>query len=151
MSSGIRSDSGLFLQFRLDIDADGWPPFGSESLPVTEHETGIFEVMVPPLFLKDLSVGDRISVDLDDENYVTNWAHESQSDRSTIWLLKGSSSDMEPILNRLKKLKCNVERLSKFDLCSIDVPASTTLSEIDEIIAIFETDGGQVAYPSFRH
>jgi hypothetical protein len=46
------------LQFSLDVEG-GWPPVGSESLPFIERLEG-FELMVPPLFVKDLAVGDVI-------------------------------------------------------------------------------------------
>jgi hypothetical protein len=149
--SNAKTNGHSFLKFRLEIDDDGWPPVGSESIPVIEREDGQYEVAVPPFFLKDISVGDQITVDLDDENYVTGWTHQSRSGRSTIWLLKGDAADLEPHLESLKNLNCNVERFTQVTLCSIDVPESVSVSEIDAIMARIKADGGQIAYPSFRH
>jgi hypothetical protein len=65
--------------------------------------------------------------------------------------LKGDAADLEPHLESLKNLNCNVERFTQVTLCSIDVPESVSVSEIDAIMARIKADGGQITYPSFRH
>jgi hypothetical protein len=52
------------LMFELEVD-DGWPPVAVESLPFKIKENG-FLLLNPPLFIKGLSVGDDISVTIDD-------------------------------------------------------------------------------------
>lgn len=151
MKNKVNKNSNTFLNFRLEIDGDGWPPVGSESLPFIEREHGLFELTVPPLFLKGLSVGDCISVDFDNEEYVSGWKCISPSRRSTVWLLKGSATNFQLTLENLKRLRCNVERFPEMHLCAIDIPETVALVALDEIIGEFEDTGGQVAYPSFRH
>ena len=140
-----------FLKFRLDADDSGWPPVGSESIPVIGHEDGTYEVAVPPLFVKGISVGDCISADVDDENYVRNWSHRSLSKRSTIWILKGNAKNLEHRIDSLRKLGCNIERLTSIGLYAIDVPRHIAVSDIDDLMSKIEMDGGHIAYPSFRH
>lgn len=49
----------VHLGFALEID-DGWPPVAVESLPLRVTREG-HVVEAPPLFVKDLSVGDVIA------------------------------------------------------------------------------------------
>lgn len=79
------------LQFPLEVE-DDWPPVGSESLPFEKLADG-YRAMSPPLFVRDLSVGDVIDVSEDEFGFVSAWRHLAKSGRSVLWLLRLSETD----------------------------------------------------------
>lgn len=139
------------LIFRLDVDEVGWPPVAAECLPVEKTDAGYFRIEAPPLFLKGISVGDCIAVELDEENYVANWRTVGKSSRSVLWVLKGSAQSVQPSLDRLIALGCNLVRFEPYQLVSIDVPMTVATADIDLIVSEARAAGAHVAFPSFRH
>lgn len=57
------------LKFPLDVE-DDWPPVAVEGLPF-DVALGGYVATVPPLFVKDLSVGDVIAVEIGDDGTAT--------------------------------------------------------------------------------
>jgi hypothetical protein len=110
-NSNANNGGHPFLKFRLEADDDGWSPVGVECIPAIEHEGGVYEVMVPPLFLKDIAVGDQITVNLDDENCVTAWTHKSRFSRSTILAVEGRRVRSSAPLRR--PWRCPVPRVPR--------------------------------------
>ena len=76
----------LELGFHLEIE-DEWPPVAIENLHFKLLNNG-YELLTPPLFIKNLSVGDIIDVEIDDNRLVKSWRHVYHSGNSTIWLLR---------------------------------------------------------------
>lgn len=146
LGTEMRNDYKIeYLKFSLLVEED-WPPVQVESLPTKKVE-GFFEVIVPPFFLQDLSCGDIITVRKNNDR-VTSWSHIYKSQRSTIWLLDNNSYEqLEVYLENLKNLGCNIERLEKIGLFSIDVPENI---DVEEIINYLEEEDVAVAYPSYR-
>lgn len=138
------------LNFRLDI-IDDWPPVGSESLPFEQVLDG-FRGLEPPLFVKNLSVGDFIQIQRDTDGYVSSWDHIEQSGNSTVWLLRLQQTDsIAPCLQQLRSLGCNTASQDKLGCYSIDVPATIELSEIDQILGELDPNVVAIAFPSLRH
>ena len=140
----------ISLQFPLTVE-DEWPPVGSESLPFKELGKG-YECLSPPLFVKDLSVGDFIEFKKDSEGFLSSWSHLSRSGRSTIWLLRLADNDqIEPCMQRLRSLGCNTTGVTEFGCYSIDVPESLAISDVDEVLEVLDSGLVAVAFPSMRH
>jgi Domain of unknown function (DUF4265) len=139
------------LQFPLDVE-DDWPPFGSESLPFETVLEG-HKSLVPPLFVKDLSVDDIIAVlERDDEGMVRAWEHVNRSNHSTIWLMRiGETENIGPCLEKLRSMGCNTSTMDQVGCYSIDVPPSIAIADVDEILEQLEEDAVAVAFPSMRH
>jgi len=138
------------LLFPLVVDAAGWPPVGSESIPAEVHTNGNFSIVKPPLFVKDLSVCDRISVEFDDRGAVRSWKHVQRSGNSTVWVLQGAASNLDELASHFLELKCNIERFSEIGLFSVDVPPHVSEPALDRMIDKCKADGGYVAVPAFR-
>jgi Domain of unknown function (DUF4265) len=138
------------LLFPLVVHADGWPPVGSESIPAEVHTSGNLSILNPPLFVKDLSVGDLISVEFDDQGAVSDWKHVQRSGNSTVWVLQGAASSLDELASYFLELKCNVERFSDIGLIAVDVPACVSEPALDHVIDKCRASGGHVAVPSFR-
>ena len=143
--------SGKFLLFRLEVDEDGWPPVGAESLPVKEQGEGLFQILVPPVFIKNLSVNDVVAAETDSEGYVTSWAHTSKSKRTTIWVLQGTADNLGPLIDDMLSDGGNVERFNQIKLLSFDVPESVSTEKLDMWLRTIEAAGAIIAEPSFRH
>lgn len=138
------------LQFALNVE-DDWPPVGSESLPFEELTYG-YKCLAVPLFIKELSVGDIISVEFDKSGFIHSWQHLEKSCRSTVWLLR--MHDDPPIsscLHSLRLLKCNTAGSEDLGCYAIDVPPSLTLMEVDNVLEILDTKLVAIAFPSLRH
>jgi hypothetical protein len=65
------------LSFPLQVE-DGGPPVATECLPFDQTEDGVC-ALVPPLFVKDISVGDILSVEKVEEHLVKSWQHVRRS------------------------------------------------------------------------
>ena len=67
------------LTFALSNDDPDWPPVGVERIPTEEIDDG-FRILVPPFFVKNLSVDDVIRPNLDAVNgLVFDWEHIKRS------------------------------------------------------------------------
>lgn len=139
------------LPFTLSVESDGWPPVGKEYLVANQTGKNDFEILVPPFFIQDISVGDIIMVELDRAGVVKNWEFKTKSKRSTIWVLCKDFTELEEIIELLKESGSNIERLKQFGLISIDVSDSISPSTLDEYLTRMEFCGANVVCPSFRH
>lgn len=141
----------ISLQFPLDVE-DDWPPIGSESLPFKEVTDGL-EAEVPPLFVKDIAVGDVINVTKrDEEGMIRTWNHVKRSDHSTVWLLRmGGYDDIGSCLEKARSIGCNTSTMDEFGCYAIDVPSSVAISDIDEILAALDKESVAIAFPAMRH
>jgi Domain of unknown function (DUF4265) len=138
------------LRLALEVE-DGWPPVAIERIPCSAVAQD-FRVDAPPLFVKNLSVGDIIEAELDSDENVFSWRHVYKSKRTTIWLLRQKRPfNMQYILEKLHSLRCNTVELEQFGCYSIDVPEDCEIDEIDKCLALLDSSKVAVAYPSFRH
>jgi len=142
--------STVSLAFDLDVE-DGWPPVAVECLPFrVAHEGQV--ALVPPFFMKDLSVGDVLEVTLDADRRVQSWLHVARSERTTIWLLRLQPSDtINVVLAQLRALDCNTSALEQAGVYAIDVPESVPIAAVDTVLDRLDSDSVAVAFPSMRH
>ena len=138
------------LSFKLTADDAGWPPYESETMPIERVGCG-FRIVVPPLFVKGLSVGDVITGELDSEGYLQNFSHVMVSRRSTVWVMLKSFPHWEQIQTALLSAGCKVVPFRQLGFYSVDLSAEVSLKMFDEIIAPLVNGGGELAYPSLRH
>lgn len=138
------------LQFPLVVD-DGWPPFGSESLPF-EKVGDQYRCLSAPLFVKDLSVGDIIGCEFGPNGFLNNWWHCHRSNRSVVWLLRQSRNDIvQPVLQLLRQSGCNTAGLDELGCYTIDVPENVEISEIDKVLEALDPNTVAIAFSSMRH
>jgi hypothetical protein len=149
MSRGM--EPTVSLVFQLDVE-DDWPPVAVESLPFRVAHEG-YVAMVPPLFVKELSVGDVIDVTHEaGSGRVLSWRHVKKSGRSTIWLLRLKPSNaIETALAALRGLGCNTVGLEDAGVYSVEVPESLPMEAVDAVLGHLDSDSVAVAFPSMRH
>lgn len=143
--------ANMNLNFPLNVE-DGWPPVAAECLPFKVTPDG-YVALSPPLFVKDLSVGDVINATLDAEDYrVTSWRHVTKSGHTTVWLLRiRRTNTIEAVLLELRDLGCNTVELKEAGVYSVDVPELVSIETVDIILAHIDADLVAVAFPSMRH
>lgn len=135
------------LGFKLDVQ-DGWPPFEIEHLWV-EKQGKLYSIENAPFFVKNLAVGDLISAEIDEYNYVINWKVEKKSGNSTAWIIINKKND---VLDKLELFGCQVEGGPLSDFYSVNIPNIVDFSEIEKILSSSSDDGFiDVAYPAVRH
>lgn len=142
------------LSFVLEIE-EGWPPAAVECLPATRVGAG-YQVLVPPLFVKDLSVGDVVHIDEEEEQGIFAWRHLERSGHTTIWLLRLQRSDevdrmLASALERLRELGCFTSSMESWGAYAIDLPGTVSIRDADEILDRFDPEVVAVAFPSMRH
>jgi len=137
------------LNFLLDID-DGWPPVVKECMECLDRKNG-YQIQMPPLFMKDLSVGDVVEVGFDDEGDVVSWFHIERSERSTVWIMGSSDYSVSEAIEGLKKMGCNIVEFEDYRYFSIDVPAECLVERLDECLNSLDGERVSIAFPSFRH
>jgi hypothetical protein len=138
------------LLFTLHV-TDDWPPVAIEAISCTTQDDG-YKINAAPLFVKDLSVGDIINTTLNADGHVLKWKHKQQSDNSTIWLLRlARNNNIDMVLEELRALDCNTTELIQFGVYSVDIPASSNISAVDQCLSLLDESKVAIAYPSFRH
>jgi hypothetical protein len=80
-------DDHVKVHFRLEIDEDGWPPAGMESLWAVDLGDGTVRLDNTPWFVRRVASDDIIRVEVDDEG--VRWAGETvrASENCTIRLI----------------------------------------------------------------
>lgn len=137
------------VAFSIEVE-DGWPPFSIENLPCTILNKGI-QIDAPPLFIKNLSVGDVICTE-DALGVVKSWSYIEQSKRTTVWIgVTDYELDLDVCLDKLMQLSCNIIKMKNYGCYSVDVPETCDINKVDEVLAQFKNDNLFVAFPSFRH
>jgi hypothetical protein len=138
------------LCFSLAVE-DDWPPVAVEGLPFDISPAGYVST-VPPLFIKDLSVGDIIAAEVDKDGLVAYWRHISRSDNSVVWLMRiGKTQEIEATLKDLRALGCSTASLPSAGSYSIHVPGDVSIASVDAVLKNLDPEKVAIAYPSFRH
>lgn len=140
----------LSLVFPLEPDPDGWPPVGSESIPVERLGDDVYRVLVPPMFVGDLAIDDHIRARLGEANVVMSWQTERKSEHSTVWVLSGKCPDVRNRLSALVDLGCTLVRFPDVGLFSLDIPSARLARVSSEVLDEIERDGGHIAESAWR-
>ena len=147
------------LNFPLDQDEDGWPPFATEGL-WCRPEGAAFRVLTCPLFVKGVAVEDLIEAstegdaDLPTLREVSSFKVVQPSDHSTIWMYAGDDVLREMLLARLHELGCSTVSgpAAVSGHVAIDVPGRVGLFEVDALLKPHDAAGRiAVAFPALRH
>ena len=136
------------LTFALAVE-DGWPPVAAEGLPCRQLSNG-YEVLVPPLFVKGLAVGDVIKIEEENDGQVTGWSTVQASLHSTMWVM-AHGVDLSGELFELRALGCSTASFPGEGIHSIDIPPTLDPVELDSRLeGKFNGEQISVAYPAWR-
>lgn len=141
--------NSLGLCFNLPDEDDDWPPVTTECMPFQDLGSGRYLLLVAPLFVRDLSVGDVLILEVSAEGIVWEWAHEKKSRNSTVWVIDFQQDHFEDVMKKFLSLGCNVSRSPEFDVAAISVPENVDREIVEEFLDMLDEDS--VGYPSYRH
>ncbi len=149
MSDSVRLTVPLI--FPLEVE-DEWPPFAVESLPFEEGPGG-YIATVPPLFIRNISVGDIIAIRLEPgSRKVEWWHHVKKSKHTTVWLLRlKQSKSIDTVLAKLRALGCSTVGLDEVGVYSVDIPETVPIEFVDSALAHLDQTAVATAFPSMRH
>lgn len=121
------------INFKLQPDADGYPPVAVESLwanPVGRA----FEIDSIPFFTRDATVGDMVHAVPDQTGALWFDSVEHRSPHSLIRVVFFEPECEPSVIARLKALGCSTEGMQTFKLLAIDVPADVELSDVQDYL-----------------
>ena len=143
-------NSIVALQFNLIVE-DGWPPVPVEVLSCRIMNVG-YEVLDSPFYIRDLSIGDVITIDDGDLEGVNKWHHLTKSDHTTIWIARLRIPNcIDEVLAELRSIGCSTAALPSLGSYVVDVPDTISLDTVDRILTALDGEKAAVAFPSLRH
>ena len=98
--------------FNVDVN-DEWPPVGVEFLWLAISSNG-YQVLTAPFFLKDLSVGDILTIDLEQkggQRFALRWSHLEKSSRSTVGVMVDEGVKIDDFLVAIEEAGGRVSHL----------------------------------------
>ncbi|MFF3109016.1 DUF4265 domain-containing protein [Kitasatospora sp. NPDC057904] len=133
------------VHYPLDVDENGWPPVGVESLWAEDLGDGTVRVANAPWFAQGVASGDVVRVEVDDDG--VRWAEETvdASDHCTIRLIVlqdgGSAGARQSVLDEFQRLGATGEGVERFGMVALDVPPSADLPGIRALLERGDAEG----------
>jgi Domain of unknown function (DUF4265) len=131
-------DDHVKVHFRMEVDEDGWPPVGVESLWAVDLGDGTVRLDNTPWFVRGAASDDIIRVEVDDEG--VRWAGETvlPSRNCTIRLIVlkdgGSTAARQSVLEVFHRLGTTGEGIEQYRMVALDVPPEADLPRIHKLL-----------------
>jgi hypothetical protein len=128
------------VAFRLVQDEDGYPPADWEHLWAHQVGESLFVLDNIPFFARGVSAGDLVSVQL--KAGMNEFREVVQpSGHSTLRVIFFDTTLISELRSKLKELGCETEQSHLPNLVAVDVPPSTDLETVREVLAEGEDSG----------
>jgi len=115
--------------FRLEQDADGYPPVTLESVWACKTQDNFYEIDNIPFYARGVSYRDCVDVErVDDVLYFKDIVRVSG--HSTIRVIVFDHYDRQALLKDLENYGCSWESSHQSDLIAVDIPPEVNLSSI---------------------
>lgn len=133
-------DKNKRILFRLEQDADGYPPNNWESLWAREITESQFQIDNIPFFVRGISLGDIVTAENSDGEL--RFKHlVSRSGNSVIRVIVFDIEEVTELRNELRKLGCASEQSHIEGLFAISIPSSVQIGSVDELLRSGEAQG----------
>jgi Domain of unknown function (DUF4265) len=121
------------IVFRLEQDADGYPPVAYEGIWAIYQEGNRYVIDNTPFFTREATLGDIVEAARRDDElvYVRTLA---QSDNSLIRVVYYETTDPTMLRKDLEQIGCSTEWDSDHQLIAINVPPEVKLNDIQEFL-----------------
>ena len=129
------------LRFVLEIDEDGYPPVGVETLWCARL-TGTTNFVVDniPFFVRVATVGDTVAAEaIEGEWQFRSLVHASGN--SLMRLLFHDVARRKPVQEALGEVGCDSEWLDAYRLLAVNVPETSDLSVVRRLVEIERAAG----------
>lgn len=137
--SASPSTSHVKMLVHLEQDEDGYPPTTEESLWVLPMGEGLFQVDNIPFFAWELALGDVVTA----EPEGGMWRFKQvvrRSGHATLRLIIYDVVEVPAVIERFAKLGCLSERSHIPGLIALDVPPSTSWTEVKQLLTEGEAE-----------
>lgn len=126
--------------FRLEQDADGYPPATTESVWANEVGEGRYQLDNIPFFTREATLGDVVHARSEDGELVFAGIAR-RSSNSLIRVVYFDPTDPQDVRDELEKLGCATEWMEDFDLIAVNVPDSVPLADVQKALEAGSTAG----------
>ena len=128
--------------FRLDVNEDGYPPVGIESLNAKKLSDGTFQLDNTPFFVEGIALGDIVSADLIPDSDERYWFDEvlAQSDNQSLSIILIDNNSSDEVALKLKALGCYCEygEFGNLKMLAVSVLSGCNYNEIFEYLEKLE-------------
>ena len=121
---------GVKIHFRLEQDADGYPPVAVESVwAQPAAEAGEYVVDNVPFFTREATIGDTVRARKEDGNL---WFKSvvARSENSLVRIVFFERGAVGAISRQLESLGCSVEYIATHNLLAVSIPGNVLLADI---------------------
>jgi hypothetical protein len=133
------------VRFKLQQDADGWPPVESEGLWAEPLGDDLYRVDNTPWFVRNLSADDAVLARAGSDGVL--WAIERArwSGRLTIRIIPFKAGpivgDRQAVLDAFEPLGVSGEGTQQYGLVALDIPGDVDLAAVKSLLRAGRQDG----------
>ncbi|WP_313459998.1 DUF4265 domain-containing protein [Stenotrophomonas sp.] len=129
------------VHFKLE-QFEGYPPETSESVWTQPSNDGLeYFLDNIPFFITEATLGDRISVTLDEDGRRWYLRTTRASTNSLIRVVVFQEQHLQTVPATLRGLGCDVEILASRHLLAVNIPATIELGSVQAHLATAEAEG----------
>jgi hypothetical protein len=129
------------IQFELEQDDDGYPPFRAESLWAEDLGDNKYRVDNIPFFARGISFGDIVLASSPDDGSLPVFREVVvPSDNTTLRVVVVKREEYTELKDALIRLGCDAEWFERVSLLAVNVPASVHYAEVVRLL-----DDGEAA------
>ncbi len=128
------------ILFKLEPDETGYPPCDWEGLWATARENGTYEIDNAPFYVRDIGLGDIVSVTEEDGELYFRQLLKASSN-TTVRVFVRDASKVQEIRNDLGQIGCDSELSDSPRMFALVIPASTHLDQVLEYLDSKATAG----------
>lgn len=129
------------LNFSINRDEDGYPPVDVESVWVRPVSGHLYEMDSIPFFTRDATVGDVILAREDENGNLWFQAIDQHSKHSLIRVVFFDRDCTEFVIEKLREIGCNTERMQQYNLVAVDVPGDVSLERVQDFLEMQSSEG----------
>jgi hypothetical protein len=119
--------------FRITRDQDGYPPTDYETLWAFHVAKNIYQIDNVPFYVRDLSLGDQVSVIREGGDIVFEGI-VAQSSHSSVRVMVRNPADLLAVKNALASLGCEGEVNKQLNMIALDVPDTADISAVFDLL-----------------
>lgn len=133
------------VRFRLDADAEGWPPVGSEGMWAEAVGDDSYRIANTPWFVRNLAMGDVVRALAGSDGVL--WATDrlEQSGHCTIRVIPAASGplsgDLQAVLDALVPFGVRGEGATQYGMVALDIPPNAEVKRIRALLVSGQSDG----------
>ena len=124
----VAVNESVKIRFTLEKDEDGYPPFTSERLWARKLGEDLYEIDNIPFFVRDLSLGDRVSAEAAEAGVFVFRGMGERSSNSTIRVFVIREEVRTALFGEIEKSGAEYELGAVPDMVAINIPVNSDVA-----------------------